>query len=301
MLARIVALALASLLPWPGGLHAQKPPAPPPDSARNLPGNVVDVTAREFWFEAPDTIPAGMTTFRLNQRGLVHRRHLAGGAARDSGAATPDDDTRGFHMLWIVRLDSGKTPADLYDAARSREPTPWADNLGGPGFAPPPGSSNATLDLAPGNYVLTCFVGSAREDRKRYHLLNGMFRPLTVVAGPRRTTVPEPEVIVTINADLSIGFSKPISAGVQRLRVDNASARAYEFQIRRITPGKTMAEAMAWRLATSRGTPRPFAPYGGLSDVPAGGSLTTTISFGPGDYFVGNAKRAGFTVAVARP
>ncbi|MDQ3519960.1 MAG: hypothetical protein M3466_16360, partial [Gemmatimonadota bacterium] len=36
-----------------------------------LPVRVVDVRAGEFYFQAPDTIPAGLTTFRLLQTGLV--------------------------------------------------------------------------------------------------------------------------------------------------------------------------------------------------------------------------------------
>ena len=124
MRVRTVGITLAFLLLSARPLHAQTQAARPDQQPSGLPGNVVDVTAQEFYFEAPDTIPAGITTFRLHQRGLVHRRHLAGGAARDSGAATPEDDTRGFHMLWIVRLDSGKTPADLYAAARGGAATP---------------------------------------------------------------------------------------------------------------------------------------------------------------------------------
>ena len=46
-------------------------------------------------------------------------------------------------------------------------------------------------------------------------------------------------------------------------------------------------------------TPPPFEPLGGLSDVPSGGSLITTMDFEPGDYFVA-AGRHAFTVLPAR-
>jgi len=58
--------------------------------------------------------------------------------------------------------------------------------------------------------------------------------------------------------------------------------------------GHTTAEVLAWR----PGTPMPFEPWGGLSDVPKGGSLLTTMTFEPGDYLVG--RRVAFTVLPAR-
>lgn len=54
--------------------------------------NVVSLSATEYAFEAPDTLPGGWTTFRLANRGQeVHYGHM-------------------------VRLDSGKTVRDLVDA-----------------------------------------------------------------------------------------------------------------------------------------------------------------------------------------
>jgi len=39
--------------------------------AHRLPGNVVDVAAHDFHFTAPDSIPAGLTTFQLKQAGTA--------------------------------------------------------------------------------------------------------------------------------------------------------------------------------------------------------------------------------------
>ena len=291
--------ALVPLLLGVGTLNAQAGGSPRGASG-TLPGLVVEVAAGEFFFQAPDSIPAGLTTFRLRQIGLVHRRVAAGGAARDSLASDPADQTRGLHMLWLVRLDSGKTMADFHRAHEAGERTPWTQNLGGPGFALPPGTSNATLILEPGNYVLTCFVGSAREDRKRFHLLNGMFRALTVL--PNNAPVaamPAPDVVIRVSETGALQYSAPIRAGRRVLRIENAGARHFEFSVRRVAPGRTTAEALAWRPADSPRTPPPFEPLGGLSDVPPGGSLITTMTFEPGDYFVA-AGRHPFTVLPAR-
>jgi hypothetical protein len=301
MTSNLIGRTLVPLVLAVGSLHAQAggPSRPVPDAM--LPGRVVEVAAGEFFFQAPDSIPAGLTTFRLRQIGLVHQRVMAGGAARDSMAMDPLDPTRGLHMLWLVQLDSGKTAADLYRAAQAGERTTgWSRNLGGPGFAIPPGTANATLVLESGNYVLTCFVGSAREDRERYHFLNGMFRMLTVVANLAPiAALPVPDVVVRVSMSNSLQYSAPILAGRRVLRIENTGPRPYEFSVRRVLPGRTTAEALAWRPVDSPRTPPPFDPVGGLSAVPPGGSLVTTMTFEPGDYFVA-AGRHPFTVPPAR-
>ena len=301
MIPHAIGLALVPIVLAAAALHAQ-PGGSPSAASVALPGRVVDVAAGEFFFQSPDSIPAGLTTFRLRQIGLVHQRVIAGGAARDSLAAHPDDQTRGFHMLWLVRLESGKTATDLYRAALAGErTTDWARHLGGPGFALPPGTSNATLLLEPGNYVIVCHVGSAREDRKRYHFLNGMFRALTVLPNTApAAAMPAPDVVIRVSETGALQYSAPIVAGRRVLRIENAGPRSFEFSVRRVASGRTTADALAWRPADSPRTPPPWEPIGGLSDVPSGGSLVTTITFQPGDHFVA-AGRHPFTVLPAPP
>ena len=248
-----------------------------------LPGRVVDVKAGEFFFQAPDSIPAGLTTFRLRQIGLVVDR-LSAGATGRALVADKGDDTRGAHMLWVVRLDDGKTVADLHRAAQAGErTTTWAKQLGGPSFALPPRTSNATLDLAPGNYALVCYIGSARADRTRYHLLNGMFRALTVLpATAAKVSVPRPNVIARITEGGTVQFSAPITAGLMVIRVENATDEEYEFKFQRVPSGLTGTQFLSQPPSAG-----PGVPWGGLSGVPPRGVVMTTIDFEPGEYVVG--------------
>lgn len=252
-------------------------------SSRPLPGRVVDVKAAEFFLRAPDTIPAGLTTFRLLQTGLVVDRIRAGARGREL-LRDKGDDTRGMHMLWVVRLDSGKTLADLHRAAAAGErTTPWAPQLGGPAFILPPSTTNATLDLEPGNYALVCYVGSAREDRARYHLLHGMFRALTVVPSARRRSAPpRADVVATISGGNTVKFSKPLRAGRVVIRVENTTDEDLEFKFQRVPDGLTGKEFLTQPPGSGPGT-----PAGGLSSVPPRMSVITTLDFTPGEYIVG--------------
>ncbi len=248
-----------------------------------LPGRVVDVKAGEFFFLAPDTIPAGLTTFRLLQTGMMATR-LKEGVTGRALVADQGDNTRGFHMLWVVRLDSGKTVADLHRAAQAGErETPWAPQLGGAASILPPLTTNVTIDLPPGNYALVCYVGSARADRSRYHLLHGMARPLTVVsAAGARARPPRVDVVAKITGDGIVTFSRPIREGRTVVRVENLTDRNWEFKFQRIPDGMTGVEYLA-----QTGEAEPGVSIGGLSSVPPGQSLITTLEFTRGEFAVG--------------
>ncbi len=252
-------------------------------SSGPLPGRVVDVKAGEFFFTAPDTITAGLTTFRLLQTGLVVDRMRAGTHGREL-VADKGDNTRGAHMLWVVRLDSGKTVTDLYAAAQAgQRMTPWARQMGGPAFILPPATTNATVDLEPGNYALVCYIGSAREDRSRYHFLNGMFRALTVKPAPvRRAISPQVDVVATISGEKIVKFSKPLRAGRVAIRVDNQTDKDLEFKFQRVPVGLTGKAFLAQPQGSGPGT-----PVGGLSSVPPRTSVITTLNFTAGQYVVG--------------
>lgn len=265
---------------FPFLLASSSPAAGQETFSKALPGNVVDVKAGEFFFQASDSIPAGLTTFRLLQIGFVAER-LAAGVTGRAVIADKGDDTRGGHMLWVVRLDSGKTIADLHRAAVANErTTAWTQQMGGPIFIFPPATTNATMDLAPGNYALVCYVGSARADRTRYHVLHGMFRALTVTPSARQWSPPAVDVVATIGPTRVITFSKPPRTGRVVFRVDNQGVDDIEFKLRRVPAGMTGAEYLAQQGVLGE-------PAGGLSSVPPKASVITTVDLRPGDYIFG--------------
>jgi hypothetical protein len=247
-----------------------------------LPGRVVDVKAAEFFFRAPDTIPSGLTTFRLTQAGLVVDR-IREGAQGQALVADKGDNTRGMHMLWVVRLDSAKSIGDLHRAAQADETPGWVRHMGGPGFSRPPGSTNATILLEPGNYALVCYVGSGRANTARYHLLHGMVRTLTVI--PDRTTraeAPTPDIVVKVTAGNVLTFSKPLYEGRAVVMVQNETAGRIEFKVARVPDGMTGKEFMALT-----GEVEGVTSPGSLSSVPAGGWVMTTLDFMAGEHIFG--------------
>ena len=265
-----------------------------------LPGFIVDVAAGEFFLRAPDTVSAGLVTFRLSQIGdrLTNPPKVE---AENMAPATADNDpTRAFHMLWVTRLKPGHTMSEWYDAHVKGEPTPWAVDLGGPAAAEPPRPSNATMVLEPGNYVLVCHVGSARADKSRSHLLKGMFRGLTVLPGGASSVeVPSPHATARITGTGQIELQGSLRRGSQRIRVINETGRSHEFIVLQIKKGRTAQEAVTWR--RTDGTTYPFASLGGFSDLPPGATRTTTIDFGSGEHVLWTVRTPGTSLAVTIP
>ncbi|HEX4684463.1 MAG TPA: hypothetical protein VH277_17220 [Gemmatimonadaceae bacterium] len=230
----------------------------------SLPGNVVDVVARDFFLKAPDTIPAGLTTLRLKVE-------------------------QGAHMAILERLDSGYTAADLLRARRDGHPRPpWMHFVGGPGFPGPNGIANATMVLTPGHYVILCDV----EDRDGVrHFEKGMFRPLVVRAvpaerGPAAQTpgsLPRADATVAMR-DYSFTFSAPLRAGMRVLRVQNRGTVMHEFRVVHVLPGHTGKESLAWKPEDK--TPRPDEDVAALVGIMPGGEIETTIAFEAGEYVV---------------
>jgi len=227
---------------------------------------VVTVTGKDFKFDAPDEIPAGLTEFRFLNKGPA------------------------IHHMQILKLTNGKTFGDLSAALKRQGPPPkWMKEVGGPN-APAPGTeSNATLMLEPGNYAIICFVDIGGAP----HFTKGMLRPFKVVAasGPAAAS-PTPDVTVTL-FDYNFKFSTPLLAGTRTIKVQNSGPQNHEVELLQLAPGKTANDFLAWAGAGMKGPP-PAKPIGGIAAIERGMSQTFTANFTPGNYaficFIPDAK-----------
>lgn len=229
--------------------------------------NVVTITASDFAFGMPDTIPAGLTTFRLLNHGREPHQAVIMGAP-------------------------GKTMTELEAAAVPKTAVPewWRGLLtlqptfpGGPGVVVGADSSVITTNLAPGNYVIICFVPS--PDGKM-HAQKGMFRRLVVTAPATATAASEPKADITVTlSDYAFAASAPLTAGTHTIRVENTGPQVHELTIERLAPGKTIADWQRWTAGGMRGEP-PTMPFGGFAGPDKGKVGWVTLTFTPGNYLL---------------
>jgi len=223
---------------------------------------VVTVVASDFAFAAPDTIPAGLTTFKMINQG------------------------REPHQAVIMGAPEDKTWDDLRTAVMTPGPIPaWMTFPGSPGVVVGGDASNATARLEPGNYFIVCFIPSADGVP---HVMKGMVRRLVVRPAPLTASAPAPapqaDIVVTLS-DYSFGLSTPLTAGTHTIRVENAGPQLHEVGIERLAPGKTIADWQQWAAAGAKGM-GPARPIGGLVGPDKGKVGWFTVTLTPGKYLL---------------
>ncbi len=220
--------------------------------------NMVSFTAKEFSFEGPDTIPAGLTMFHLTDAG------------------------KQLHHVQILKLEQGKTYADFQAAAKalgSGPPPEWIVFYGGVNPPAPGETTEAIQVMEPGNYALVCFVEGADHVP---HMAKGMMKPLNVTVTTTGTMrEPNPDVTLTLT-DYTFTLSKPLVAGKQMIKVENGATQPHEVVLVQLAPGKTIDDVAKW-VFDMKGPP-PGKPIGGIPAVAKGKNTFFEANLAPGDY-----------------
>jgi hypothetical protein len=218
--------------------------------------NVVEVHGIDYAFHAPDTVPAGMTTFKFTNGGKT------------------------FHHAVIARLDSGKTMADLGKAMENPGPPPaWLTIVGGPNSPDPAGTSNATLELTEGNYVMLCFVDVPEG---KPHIARGMVKAFTVTAATKPSApAPTADIDLTLS-DFKFTLSKPITAGTHTFAVRTEPGQPHEIEIIKLAAGKTEKDLLGWM--EKMDGPPPGSAVGGISTIVPGSVNYFTADMPAGSY-----------------
>ena len=227
-----------------------------PSVGPSLPGQIVDIVAGNYYLQAPDTIPAGLTTLRLRVQ-------------------------QGAHIAVLVRLDSGHTAIDLLRSRREGHSRPaWMHFLGGPGFPAPGKTANSTLMLTPGNYLLLCDVA----DRDGvHHFEKGMFHAIVVRPADMRAEARMPKTDATVTMrDYSFAFTPPLHAGNRLLRIVNRGSVMHEFRLVHVLPGHTGQESMTWTPGSK--SARPDEDVTAIVGLLPGAELMTTVPLVAGEY-----------------
>ena len=229
-------------------------------SAAGSQSKPVTITASDYSFSAPDTIAAGLTTFELVNHGSE------------------------LHHVQIIRLDQGKTMADLEAAMKSPgSPPSWITFFGGPNAGVPHGAPvSVSVTLTPGQYLLLCVIPS--PDGKP-HVAKGMVRALTVTparSGVAQAGLPKADNVLTLY-DYNFDLDKPITAGRRTIQIKNTAKQFHEVFIAKL-PGSTPVTAMMEWLSGGMKGPPPIIPVGGTVGMTAGIDNYLTVDLEPGEY-----------------
>ena len=227
-----------------------------PESARPRETPVLRLVATDMKFDAPTTIPAGLTRVRLVNQGQV------------------------WHAALVTRLPDSANVEDYLAEAREGKSFPVsATDVGGPGQTAVGDSSEVVLPLEPGRYAVVCWSDD--------HVKSGMIAPLVVEAtgadSARAPEAPAADAELSLQ-DFRFVHAAPFRSGPQVLRVRNEGVRPHNVQLYRLEPGRTLRDFGAWR--ASRTGPPPAVPVGGMDTMAPGKEGWLPLTLEPGRYFI---------------
>jgi uncharacterized cupredoxin-like copper-binding protein len=220
--------------------------------------NAITIKGGDFSFDTPAAVSAGLVTITFENVGQE------------------------VHHLQLVQLNEGVTVAQVLAALPQGDAALLAllkGIDGGVGPLDPGGSAQVTVDLAPGNYLLLCFVPG--HDGVP-HLAKGMITPLTVV-GQLPDNQPKPVADATVKlVDFSFVLPTAIKAGKQTWAIVNEGTQPHEIALIKLADGKTVADLIAFN-EHAHGAP-PFQNVGGFQGIAPGKTGWLHLDLQPGSY-----------------
>ena len=236
---------------------AQRITTPPATASASAAGggSSVNIIARDYSFDTPSTVATGVVTLNLQNQG-----------------AEP-------HHAQIVRLNDGVT-MEAFGGALMQGPEaafPLVSFEGGPGVVDSGGSSQVTLNLSSGNYVMLCFV---ENDQGVPHLALGMIEPFQVAPPPSTAQAPQASGEVILK---DFSFEAPrIQAGERTLKVTNQGPQVHEMAV--IRADAPIAEVVQALANFDEEPPFEDTNFGGMQALDSGKSGWVTMNFTPGTY-----------------
>jgi hypothetical protein len=258
-------------------------------------GTVVDVVARGLTFEAPDSVPAGWTTFRFTNESAMTHFVLVERLPDGIGIARQQDEVAPVFQEGMNQLAAGDPEAAMETFGALPEWFGQVVFLGGPGLLAPGRTAEAAVYLEPGTYLLECYVKtggvfhSYNADPARY----GMVHELTVTGPPADTTAPEAAMELTLSSRRGIEVAGNPSPGEHVVAVHFEDQTTHEnfvghdVHLARLPDTTDLAPMAAWMDWTRPGgleTPAPVEFVGGINEMPAGTTGYFTIHLEPGWY-----------------
>ena len=151
-----------------------------PHVMKGMAREIVVVPAKGASAAAPGANAAAATTITLSDYDFALSSPLAAGRQRIrvvNTAAQP-------HEVFLVRLGEGRTAADIVAWVEKMDGPPPGMPFGGTTGIATGGENIVSVDLAPGEYALLCFIPDAKDGKM--HVEHGMMKQVTVAPATRQ-------------------------------------------------------------------------------------------------------------------
>ena len=217
------------------------------------------VTGKEYAFDLPASVPAGVTAITLTNAGQEE------------------------HQAQLVKIADDKTMTDLVAALQNPDPSAALQLItlsGGPTGVAPGATGTSTVDLQPGAYAFLCFISSPDGAP---HIAKGMVAPLEVTGTATTTALPAGDASLTLK-DFSFDLDS-LTAGKHTVTVRNDGPQPHEATIVKLNDGVTVdtIKGMIGASPAPSGPP-PWRDVGGIAGIAAGATANMDVDLPAGDY-----------------
>lgn len=254
-------------------------------------GPVVQITAKDFEFQAPRETPAGWTTLQLENAG--EQDHFA------YVYRLPEDVTfeqyqkevvRVFSSVWN-RYSSGElNQEETMQELGAQLPEWYATEVvpsGGVALTDAGRTATSTVRLEPGTYAMECYV---KTPEGTWHTDRGMIRRLVVTADSADMAPPEADVTLTLSS-YEIAQEGEFTAGENTVAVvvtDRPEGlMAHDINLVRLegdTTVEQVVEWMNWMDLEQFRSPAPGVNLGGVESMAPDRTGYFTADLEPGRY-----------------
>lgn len=276
---------------------SKKSDAPAP--AANVAAQVVEVTAvydpqnnRHLFRTDADTILSGWTTFHFtNASPMTHfmvLEHMPDGR-------TSEDTKRDIFPPFQEAMNLILTGKQKEGMAKLGELPPWFSQVvfsGGPGLTSPGHSTETTVKVAPGNYVLECYV---KNTEGQFHSALGMIRDLRVTEDSMGVAPPtDPSLVINLSNEGFEVQGEP-TPGAHLVAVhfneEKPPLLGNDVHLAKLAASADIDSVAAWLdwsqpmgLVSSAEHPAPATFLGGTQELPRGNTSYFTVELTPGRY-----------------
>ena len=254
--------------------------------------NSIEIITNVMDFQTVDTIPSGWNTFRyINKSTETHfflfDKYPEGKTLEDTEKEVVPPFQNGMDLINEGKSEEGfaefnKLPAWFFEVVFS----------GGSGLVSAGHTSETTIKLTPGYYIIECYVKMVNG---KFHSTMGMTKPIYVTTEDSGNKPPVATVNITISSTEGIAYDKPITKGVQTFAVHFKDQIAHEnFVGHDINLVKLDENAnleflekwMNWVDPEGLITPSPEGVtfLGGVNDMPAASTGYFKVNLEPGNY-----------------
>ncbi len=258
----------------------------------NEKGKQIEILTEVMDFQAVDSIPGGWQTFRYQN--LSKETHFFLLDKYPPGKTIADGEKE-----VIVPFQNGM---DLINEGKGEEANAEFGKLpewffqvvfsGGSGLVSPGHTSETTLKLDPGYYVMECYV---KMPNGVFHSTMGMLKELIVTENISENPAPEGTVKIMISSTEGIVHQDTVPGGKQTFAVQYLDQVVHEnfvghdVNLVRLDEGvklQTLEKWMNWADPEGLITPAPdgFTFLGGVNEMPEGSTGYFTATLTPGRY-----------------